>query len=62
LGGRENNTCNFANAMIVGDGITADRACTTFVNNLSIKNIPTSAAGLPSGSVYSNLGILTITP
>jgi len=46
--------------MIVGYRITADRACTTFVNNLSITNIPTSAAGLPSGSVYSNLGILTI--
>jgi hypothetical protein len=48
--------------MIVGNGITADRVCTTFVNNLSIKNIPTSSAGLPSGSVWSNLGILTIVP
>jgi hypothetical protein len=38
--------------MIVGSNITADRVCATFVNNLSIKNIPTSGAGLPSGSIY----------
>lgn len=31
---------------------------TTFI----IANIPTSAAGLPSGSVWSNLGVLTIVP
>jgi hypothetical protein len=37
---------------IVGSNITADRSCTTFVNNLSIKNIPTTASGLPSGSVW----------
>jgi hypothetical protein len=48
--------------MIVGGYITADRVNATFVNNLSIKNIPTSAAGLPSGSVWSNVGILTIVP
>jgi len=46
--------------MIVGSNITADRVCTTFVNNLSIKNIPTSSAGLPSGSVWNNLGVLAI--
>jgi hypothetical protein len=77
IGGGENNTvsgyssailggvCNTAGcncAFIVGSNITADRACTTFVNNLSIKNIPTAAAGLPSGSVWSNSGILTIVP
>jgi len=39
-------------SMIVGSNITADRTCTTFVNNLSIKSIPTSSAGLPSGSVW----------
>jgi hypothetical protein len=38
--------------MIVGSNITADRVCSTFVNNLSIKNIPTASAGLPSGSVW----------
>ena len=48
--------------MIVGSSITADRACATFVNNLSIKNIPTASAGLPSGSVWSNGGVLTIVP
>jgi hypothetical protein len=47
-------------AMIVGDTITADRSNCTFVNNLSIKNIPTSATGLPSGSVWSDGGTLKI--
>lgn len=60
LGGQCNNTSTFANTMIVGSCITADRACATFVNNLSIKNIPTSSAGLPAGSVWSNSGVLTI--
>lgn len=47
-------------AMIIGSNITADRVCATFVNNLSIKNIPTSSAGLPSGSVWNNSGVLNI--
>jgi hypothetical protein len=46
--------------MIVGSNITADRACATFVNNLSIKNIPTGCAGLPSGSVWRNGCVLNI--
>jgi hypothetical protein len=46
--------------MIIGSFITADRVCTTFVNNLSIKNIPTSGAGLPIGSVWSSGGYLAI--
>ena len=46
--------------MIVGSNISANRACTAFVNNLSIMNIPTSAAGLPSGAVYSQGGSLYI--
>jgi hypothetical protein len=29
---------------------------------INIKNIPTSAAGLSSGDIYSNAGILTIVP
>jgi hypothetical protein len=46
--------------MIVGSCITANRQCATFVNNLSIVNIPTSSAGLPSGAVWSDLGTLKI--
>jgi hypothetical protein len=45
--------------MIVGSCITADRACATFVNNLSIKNIPTSAPA-QSGAVWSDGGTLKI--
>ena len=48
--------------MIVGNNITANRVCATFVNNLSIVNIPTASAGLPSGSVWSNVGVLSIVP
>jgi hypothetical protein len=48
--------------MIVGSCITADRACATFVNNLSIMNIPTSSAGLPTGSVWRNGTVLEIVP
>jgi len=59
-GGRQNNTCGCACAMIVGSNICADRVCATFVNNLSIINIPTEVTGLPAGSVWSNAGILTI--
>jgi len=59
LGGRE-NVASCACSFIVGTQITTDRVCTTFVNNLSIKNVPTSAAGLPAGSVWSNGGVLNI--
>jgi hypothetical protein len=38
--------------MIVGSNITADRVCATFVNNLSVMNLPSSSAGLPSKSLY----------
>jgi hypothetical protein len=48
--------------MIVGSDIVANRACATFVNNLSIMNIPTSSVLLPSGSVWSNGGKLEIVP
>jgi len=61
VGNGNNNTDSGCScAMIVGSNITADRACTTFMNNLSVKNIPTSAAGLPSGSVWSSGGTLMI--
>jgi hypothetical protein len=46
--------------MIVGSCITADRQCATFVNNLSIINIPTGSVGLPSGSVWKNGNVLNI--
>jgi hypothetical protein len=53
LGGTCNTIVPGANkSFIVGSDITATRACTTFVNNLSIMNIPTSGTGLPSGSIY----------
>jgi hypothetical protein len=61
LGGQMNRaTCN--DSFVVGSCIITDRVCTTFVNNLSIINIPTSSAGLPSKSVWSNAGVLTIVP
>jgi hypothetical protein len=60
FGGRSNTITNFTDTFIVGSSIIADRSCATFVNNLSITNIPTASAGLPSGSVWSNAGVLTI--
>ena len=62
LGGRNNNTSTFSNSHIIGSNITSDRSNSTFVQNLSIKSVPTSAAGLPSGSVWSNAGVLNIVP
>lgn len=59
LGGSFNVVPN-STSFIVGSNIITDRDCATFVNNLSIKNIPTSAAGLPAGAVWSNSGVLTI--
>ncbi len=55
-GGVSNNTNNQACSFIVGSNITADRSCATFVNNLSIINIPTSSAGLPSGAIWKDTG------
>jgi hypothetical protein len=45
-------------------GITSNRDCATFVNNLSIVNIPTSDVGLPSGAVWYQAGscVLHIVP
>jgi hypothetical protein len=59
FGGANNcvsNPCSY----IIGTAIVSDRNCTTFVNNLSIKSIPTSSAGLPSGSVWRNGNVLNI--
>jgi hypothetical protein len=52
LGGQRNNVATNANTFIVGSCITSNRACSTFVNNLNIMDIPTSNAGLPSKSLY----------
>jgi hypothetical protein len=54
LGGNSNSTNGCSCVMIVGSNITANRSCTTFVNNLSISiaDLPTSDSGLPSGSVW----------
>jgi hypothetical protein len=37
---------------VLGCNIIANRGCTMHVNQLSIRNIPTSSAGLPSGAVW----------
>lgn len=60
VGGQNNTTKEHKNAHIVGSNIEADRDDTTFVNNLSIKDIPTSSKNLPKGSIWSNKGVLTI--
>jgi hypothetical protein len=51
LGGRNNLACNSC-SFIIGACITTNRDCAVFVNNLSIMDIPTSSAGLPSKSVW----------
>ena len=71
VGGRNNKMSgpfgqsNFGEDIVIaGSNITADRSCTTFVNNLSIKNIPTSDTNLPSGSIWreSSTNYLKIVP
>jgi hypothetical protein len=59
LGGVSNTNGSYC-SHVIGSNITTDRVCTTFVNNLSIKSIPTAAAGLPAGSVWNNAGVLNI--
>jgi len=58
-GGTYNRVTNYK-SHILGNDINSDRDCATFVNNLSIKSIPVSSAGLPSGSVWNNAGVLNI--
>jgi len=60
LGGCSNTLSN-CHSFILGTNITTSANCTTFVNCLNINNIPTSAAGLPKGSVWNNCGVLNIT-
>jgi hypothetical protein len=53
LGGCKNTIpSSNVRSFIIGNNITVNRQCTTFVNNLSIVNIPTSASGLPTGAVW----------
>jgi hypothetical protein len=59
LGGICNINCHNS-SFVIGSCITTDTTCTTYVNKLSIKNIPTSSAGLCAGMVWSNSGVLTI--
>ena len=52
FGGANNSITGYSKTFIVGSDITADRTCTTFVNNLSITNLQDGSGGLPSGAVY----------
>jgi hypothetical protein len=58
--GGTNNKTKFKNSHIVGSDIEADAEDTTFVNKLSIKNIPNSSKGLSKGAVWNNKGVLSI--
>ena len=60
-------------SVVIGDGVAAHQSAiclkansnrdnATFVRELSIMSIPTSAAGLPTGAVWSNAGVLNIVP
>jgi hypothetical protein len=60
--GGQCNRATFDDTFLLGSCINTNRACTAFVNNLSIMDIPTSSAGLPSKAVWSNAGVLTIVP
>jgi hypothetical protein len=60
LGGSSNGTNGLTGAMIAGSNITAQRANTLHCNNLTIKNIPTSSAGLTAGDVWNDSGTLKI--
>jgi hypothetical protein len=42
--------------------IGADNGGTSHTRYIILKNVPTSSAGLPSGAVWSNSGVLTIIP
>jgi len=60
VGGKNNIIKELKNTHIIGSDIEADREDTTFVNNLSITNIPTTNKNLPKGSIWSNNGVLNI--
>lgn len=59
----------FGPSAVDGDAVVFDETTETFVpssgktvkvNRLNIKSVPTSAAGLSAGDVWSNGGVLTI--
>jgi hypothetical protein len=56
----KDTTASHAYAICLGADSNRDGA--VFVNELSIMSIPTSAAGLPTGAVWSNAGVLNIVP
>jgi hypothetical protein len=58
--GGENNSTKYNNTHLLGSNIEANREDATFVENLSITNIPISDKGLPKGAVWSNKGVLSI--
>jgi hypothetical protein len=60
LAGENNNTNTHTNTHIIGSNIVADRDDTTFIENLSITNLPTSSKGLPKNSIWNNKGVLSI--
>jgi len=60
LAGEHNNIDGHTNSHIIGSNIVADRDDTTFIENLSITNLPTSSKGLPKNSIWNNKGVLTI--
>lgn len=60
IAGGFNNKTKFKNTHILGSDIEADAEDTTFVNKLSIKNVPNSSKGLPKGTVWNNKGVLSI--
>lgn len=59
VGGLKNST-KYNNTHLLGSNIEANREDATFVENLSITNIPNSNKGLPKGAVWNNNGVLSI--
>ena len=64
--GNVSTTGNSGNILIApgttANGTIGDVILMTNGGHVIIKNIPTSSAGLPSGALWSNLGVLTIVP
>jgi hypothetical protein len=59
LGGFSNVVTN-ANAHVIGSGISSTADDTLHINSLHFSNIPTSSAGLATGMVWSDSGMLCI--
>jgi hypothetical protein len=60
LGGMNNIIECKSCAYIIGNNICAVSDCTLHANCLWLGSLPTSAAGLPAGSVWNNGGVLNI--